>query len=132
MPAPATPGAALAQRLIQAATSARERVFPLKPTRNTKGHYIVYRKTAGGGGKRLNGRNRLQSYLFRIDCYAGSQDEADALLKAVLATLAAWDDHENGVHGCFEAEDQDDDLVEDGGGDEYYVAGQTVELWFMG
>lgn len=131
MPAPyATPGEAIFDRL-NGETAAGSKVFPQKPTLDPQGKWVVYRKQSGGGGKRLGGRNALQSYSFRLDCFATTQEEAESLYLQVLSRLAGWNDRVNGIHGCFESEDHDDDLAEDGNGKEYRVSGATFELWFM-
>ena len=136
MPPPNTPGEALVGRLMAtAAVTARigDRLFPLRPDQDPPNDYVCYRKVAGGGGKRLNGRNALQSYLLRVTCYSTSQQAAEATLKAIITALTGgWVDKTNGIHGCFDAEDQDDDLDADGCGDMYKTAGQTFELWFKG
>jgi len=130
MPPPyTTPGEAIADRL-SGATAAGVKVYPQEPTQDPTVPWIVYRKVSGAGGKRLNGRNSLQTYSFRVDCYATDQAPAEALLAQVIARLTTWEDRTNGVHGCFDSEDQDDDTAEDTGGGRYRVAGQTFDLMF--
>lgn len=141
MPAPATPSEAIAQRLltdtaIVALVDAR--VFPSKPTQDTVGDYIVYFRQGGGDAKTIAGRSGLQAHEMRVECYAGTQAVAEAILAAVVTRLcgrraygtepavAVWRDRENGVHGCF-AQGDSDELVTDAG---EQVSGQTFSLWF--
>lgn len=129
-----TPAERLATRLLGDVDVKRivtDRVSPHHPEKDPTGGYVVYRKVAGGGGRGLKGRNRLQSYLFRVDCYAVTQDDADVLLAAVLACLKSWRERP-AVQGCFDAEDQDSDMADDGGSGNFRVSGQTFELWCVG
>lgn len=133
MARPRTEGEAIAQRLLAepAVTSiVGNRVYPSKPTQDPSAAYVVYYRTGGGDGRRLAGRNGLQNYAVRVEAVAGSQGEAEAVLKAVRDCLtpegAAWVDKGNGVHSCSTVGDADEQTLEDG----RQVSGQTFGIWF--
>lgn len=132
MPAPSTPGEALASRLLaDSGVSAlvSTRVWPTKPSDLKAGlPYIVYYKTSGGDGVNLTGRNRLQQYGLRVDCYAQTEAQAEAVRVAVLAAVNGWIDPANGVKGCIPQGDADEQENDDA----TQVSGQTLSLWFVG
>lgn len=127
-----TEGEAIAQRLLaDTAVSALVgiRVTPTVPTQDPPGDYVTYYRTAGGEGRTLGGRNRLQNYSVRIEAVAGSQAAANAILTAVVDSLTpreGWRDEENGVRGCSTQGDADESVMEDN----RRVAGQTFSIWF--
>lgn len=137
MPAPATPSEAIAQRLLTDATVAAlvsDRVFPVKPKQDPVGPYVVYFRQGGGDSKTMSGRGGLQAHEMRVECYAPTEAEAEAVLAACAARLAGdrgagvavWRDRGNGVQGCFAQADSDELVTDDG----WMVSGQTFSLWF--
>lgn len=108
------------------------RAYPVLPTQDPGGDYVVVTKTAGGGGMRLGGPTRLNQYSVRVDCYSATEAGAEALLGACVGALAGWSDRPNKVSGCFPTEDADEQVVPDAGGGVYRVSGQTFSLWFQG
>jgi len=130
-----TPGEAIASRLL--ATPAvvalvGVRVTPSKPPQDAPGDYLVYYRSAGGGGMRLNGPAGLNAYSMRVDCYSETQAGAEAILTAVRSALGGWSDRANGVQGCFAQEDADEQVIDDAGGGVYQVSGQSFQLWYTG
>ncbi len=133
MPAPATIGEAVAQRLLGdiggVVALVASRVYPSKPTQEPTGNYIVYYRTAGGDGVRLGERSGLQNYTVRVEATAETQAAAESIIDAVIARLAGppvWVDKANGVSGCFAQGDKDEDVLEDG----RQVSGQSFSVWF--
>lgn len=128
MPAPATVIEAVVQRLLDPGVTALvgQRVFPSKPTQDSLWPYVVATKTAGGDEVRLDGPAGLQGYSVRLDCYAKTEAEAEAVLAAAAARLDRWRDRANGVQGCFPQGDADEEVLDDGS----QVSGQTFTVWF--
>jgi hypothetical protein len=133
MPNPTTEGEAIATRLltdIATAALVGTRIYPSKPTQEPNGDYIVYFRTAGGGGKRLKARNGLQNYSVRVEAVAETQAKAEAILKAVTNRLTpaegTWKDSTIGVQGCYSQGDADEQTLEDG----RQVSGATFGIWF--
>lgn len=127
-----TEGEAIATRLLADAgvtALVGNRVTPSVPTQDPTGDYVTYYRTAGGEGRTLGGRNRLQNYSVRIEAVAETQAKANAILAAVVASLTprdAWRDEDNGVRGCSTQGDADESVLEDN----RRVAGQTFSIWF--
>lgn len=137
MSAPATSSEALAQRLLTGAgvtALVGTAVFPSKPTQDPPASYVVYFRQGGGDTRTLAGRGGLQPHDIRVECYARTQADAEAILAAVAARLCgdkatatpAWRDRTNGVQGCFAQGDSDEQVTDDG----WQVSGQTFSLWF--
>jgi hypothetical protein len=132
-----TPAEALAKRVLtDAAIVAKlgNRFTPSMPDQEPEYYYGVYRRVGGGDGTLIDGPRGLKAYLYRIEVFGKLSEECDAILLAIIDRLcgnprkglAVWRDIADGVQGCFPAEDQDADTLDDGG----RVNGQTVTLWF--
>lgn len=131
MPA-ATPVQAISTRLrATAAVTALvvQRVYPGKPPLNSLWPYVVVYKVGGGGGIHLGGMNQTQFYLVRVDVYAQTTDEAEAILEEVVTALGGWKDLTENVAGCF-PEDDNDEQVADEGAEAFQVSGQTFKIAF--
>lgn len=127
-----TAGEAICARLLFAVdgTTADGRVYPTSPTQDVP-DYVVYRRVSGGGSVNFHGRSGVQSFLFRIDVYAGNEEAGETILAAINDTtfgLPGWSDRANGVHGCFPSEDADTDILDDA----TRVPGQSFTIWFEG
>ncbi|AMV30057.1 hypothetical protein VT84_37030 [Gemmata sp. SH-PL17] len=139
MPAPANWGEALAQRLLNdtaVGALVGTKVYPSKPTQDTTGAYVVYFRAGGADVTTLGARSALQPHDVRVECYADTQADADALLVAVVTALcgnkatgvAPWRDRANGVQGCFTQGDGDELVTDDA--QPRQVSGQTFRLFF--
>lgn len=130
----ATPTEVVAGRLLAttAVTAvAGTRVCPLVPAEDPLGPYVVLAQTGGGGGMRLAAPTRLNRFGVRVDCYAPTEGQAQALLAAAVAALAGWSDPANGVKAVLPTEDADEDAAADAAGNVYKVAGQTFAVWLF-
>lgn len=137
MPVPTTPSEAIATKLLATAgvtslvgrdaTSGVYSIFPDKPTQDAPWDYVVFYKTGGGDGLRLDGRNKLQNYTFRFDVYAQTQGRAEALIKAITVAFDGWVDVANKVKGCFPVGDEDEQVFDDG----TQISGKSFSLWYL-
>lgn len=140
MPAPNTPSEAIIGRLLATSgvtTLVDTRIAPVIPTQDDPEvpapvNYICVTKTSGGGGMRLGRPTLLNQYSMRVDCYAATEAEAEAILAACITALGGWSDKPNKVNGCFPTADADEQITDDAGGSNYKVSGQTFSLWFQG
>ena len=129
MATPANPIEAISGRLRE--TSAltlliEQRSYPSKPTHDAPLPYVVFYRQSGGDGMNLNGRRQLRQHDVRVDVYAKSQEQANAVLSAVVDQLDGWQEKPIGVQGCFAQGDADEETP----GDEIQLSGQTFSLWF--
>lgn len=137
---PVNSGEALAQRLLtgeDVKALVGTRITPNKPTQGESFNvkpYLCFWKVGGGGESNLAGRTRLQSYQWRIEFHAETDEQAEKLREVVLDRLAGnprngipvWRDLESGVHVCKVVDDADAEVREDGS----QIAGQTFSIWF--
>lgn len=128
---PATPGEAIAGRLLDPAATilaalVAGRVYPSKPTQEPTGDYVIYYRAGGGDGANLSGASRLKAHEMRVEATGTTETGAEAVLDAAVALLDGWQDRSIGVQGCFGVGDRDESVLEDG----RQVSGQTFRLWF--
>lgn len=130
MPAPGNEIEAVAGRLATAATSLytliADRSYPGKPAGNASLPYVVFYRASGGDGTTLGGPRGTRQTDIRVDAYARSEEDAEAVLAAVRSQLDGWRDRPNGVQGCFAQGDADEEILDD----DRHVSGQTFSLWF--
>lgn len=92
---------------------------------------VVYRRVSGGGGNVIGGRSGLQQYTYRVDVYAETETQAEAILTAIndpTNGLPGWRDRSNNVSGVLPTDDADGDILEDG----TRIPGQSFSIWFVG
>jgi hypothetical protein len=111
-----------------------ERITPNTPTQESEKPYVVFYLAGGGGGSNLSETRRLQQYLYLVESYGETDEQADAVHAAVMSRLcgdpvkgvAPWRDLAAGVQCCRPADDADSQVLDDGS----VVRGQAVSIWF--
>lgn len=129
---------AIAGRLLfgapEIAAVVQDRITPNMPTQEGQKPYVAFWRISGGGTTLLSESPRLNNYLYRVECYAETDAEAESLMDMVADRLAGngrkgilpWVDRLNGIQCCRPAGDRDTDTL----GAESISAGQTFSLWF--
>lgn len=102
-------------------------VMPSKPTQDPAGDHVTFWRTGGGDGARLDGATALAPHEVRVECVSTTQAGAEAIMRAVRASLHGWRDRSIGVQACFAVGDSDEDTRPDA----RQVSGQTFTLWFV-
>lgn len=74
--------------LLNGATDAADRVYPVIAKPDVSAPYITFQVVAGVPDTGLGGASGLVNTRMQIDCYAGSHSEVDALKAQVEAALA--------------------------------------------
>lgn len=111
-----------------------ERITPNVPTQESEKPYVVFFLMGGGGGSNLSESRRLQQFMYRVEAYGQTDEEATAVLAAVMTRLcgnpragvAPWRDLASGVQCCRPVDDADSEVLDDGS----IVCGQAVSIWF--
>lgn len=112
-------------------TAVGGRIYPVLNTQEPTFPQVVYTKLGGSGGTRLSGgSNSLKRYVVRVDVFAATEAEADAVGKKVRDAItpdgSPWRDVTNGVQGAFH-EDTTADFTEDG----LRLQSETFGVWFV-
>lgn len=128
---------AIAQRLLsgqEVTAIVGNRVTPHFPTQEGVRPYVAFWRMSGGEANDLSGSRRLQQGMWRVECYADTDEAAERLMDVVADRLFGnsrkgvppWQDRTTGVQCCRPADDRDAEGLAGGG----FVAGQTASLSF--
>lgn len=73
--------------VLNGATAAADRVYPVEADQNAIAPFIVYQRISSDPVSSLNGNSGLDSVRVQIDCYAQTNEQAWTMARAVRTAL---------------------------------------------